>query len=430
MGTPTYRLTSSSLVFDAFYCDEFGQINSDTNTSADNDARKDFHKNKFTSVIPGLANGNVGELSNFTRISLKNQANPAVNSGLIVKQHGCPAAPDLQTTSFFFSSSLIAYWHQLQAAKNPWKVPINLTVFFAVGTELNRHGLRTFFDSLTNMQAIVLISGIEPPKGSARYGVSTSQADLKDALKSIFGMEVEFTIKVLASFSTGYCGLNICLINNLLEVADVERLVIYDCLYLNGADTNTIAAINLLKTKVNTSRFKLIAYKCTQGGNSFADGTKIELHPSLLSLFPGKKGLIENLYYNVLYAYLITHRALTSAFDDNVIAFPNATFQKAFNDLKAVVPRRGTMISDLNTYKFVYGQGVSLSGKTIFNDWIKANQTLLKEFGKFLGSKKDAQSIRGLIWQNALPGWGGGNSDGEENHDLLIPEFGWEYLPY
>lgn len=427
MGTSNYRSKPSSLSFDAFYSDEFGAINDGSNTISDLNDRKDFHKNKYTSVFQ--RQGSLVELSSFEAISFENQANPNINSSLKFKQHGCPVRQDTQRATFYFSNSVIGYWQQILSSNSPWVLPINLTILFAVGTELNRHGIRSFFENQTNMQGIVVISGVEPPRdGPVRYGVSPSHAQLVDALKRMFSVDVVFKIKVLAAFSTGYCGLNICLSNDLLNVSDVERLVIYDCFYLSGADCSTVTALNSLKTKVDKTKFKLISYKCTQAGNSFADAAKIELHPSLLSLFIGKKGLVENLYYNVFYVYLITHRALNSAFDDKVITFPSITFEKAFNDLKIVLPKRGSMISNLDTYKFVYGSQVNLNGKTVFNDWLNINKNLLREYGKFLGSKTNAGSIRGLLWQNSLPGWGGG--DGEENHDLLIPEFGWEYLPY
>jgi hypothetical protein len=198
---------------------------------------------------------------------------------------------------------------------------------------------------------------------------------------------------------------------------------------LSGEDFNTSVVINKLKSKVDMSKFKLLAYKCTQAANSFSDDKKINLHPQLLNLFAeNKNGLIENLYYNVFYTYLITHRSLSSAFDDKVISFPNDSFKKAFEDLKLVMPKRGYMISNLDAFKYAFGVNADISKLTVFNTWVQQNKDKLRAFGKFLGTKNDNQSIRGLLWENALPGWGGG--DGEENHDLLLPEFGWEYLPY
>lgn len=430
MGTSTYRATPSSLSFDSFYSDEFGRVNDDSNTfGVDIEARKGFHKNRFTSVFD--INGQKKESSNFATISFANQANPEENSNLILKQHGCPPkGQDTKSASLYFSNSVINYWQHILSEKKKWDSPINLTILFAVGTELNRHGLRNFFESQTNMQGIIVISGVEVPRDNpVRIGVSPSTVVLKSELKKIFGIEVEFKIKVLAAFSTGYCGLNICIQNELLNLSEVERLVFYDCLYLFGADCSTSVAVQKLKTKVDSSKFKLIAYKCTQAANSFADDTKTNLHPQLLSLFSSNRaGLIENLYYNAFYTYLITHRALSSAFDDKIISFPNDSFKKAFEELKVVMPKRGYIISNLESFKYAFGVNADTSKLTVFNDWVLQNRDRLRAFGKFLGTKSDSQSIRGLLWQNALPGWGGG--DGEENHDLLIPEFGWEYLPY
>jgi hypothetical protein len=57
----------------------------------------------------------------------------------------------------------------------------------------------------------------------------------------------------------------------------------------------------------------------------------------------------------------------------------------------------------------------------------RAHRQVIREFLRQLGSKTRRDSIRQLIWGNELPGWPGG--DGEENHDLLLPDFAWEYLP-
>jgi len=428
MGASTYRSTGGSLSFDAFYIDEFGRLNDDSNTFTDSDARKGFHKSRFTNVFE--MDGVKYETSNFATIYFPNQANPNENSNLIFKQHGCPPkGQDNRSASLYFSNSVIAYWQTVLSQKKEWESPINLTVLFAVGTELNRHGLRTFFESQSNMQGIIVISGIEVPRDNpVRIGVSPSTEILQKELDSIFGVKVQFRVKVLAAFSTGYCGLNICIQNELLNLSEVERLVFYDCLYLQGADCNTAMSVQKLRSKADSSKFKLIAYKCTQNANSFVNKDKIDLHPQLVSLFPNKKGLVENLYYNKFYIYTITHRILNSAFEDKIISFPNETFKNAFEELKMVMPKRGYMISNIKTFKYVFGPNADVSKLTLFEDWCLLNEKKLKEFGKFLGSKNVPTSIRGLLWQNTLPGWGGG--DGEENHDLLIPEFGWEYLPY
>jgi hypothetical protein len=429
MGESTYRTTPSSLSFDAFYSDEFGRINDDTNTFGNLDARKGFHKNRFTNVFE--INGQKTESSNFTKIYFANQANPNENSNLTIKQHGCPPkGQDTKSATIYFSNSVLNYWQHILIEKKKWDSPINLTILFAVGTELNRHGLRNFFESQTNMQGIIVVSGVEVPRDNpVRIGVSPSTAILKTELNRIFGIEVEFKVKVIAAFSTGYCGLNICIQNELLNLAEVERLVFYDCLYLSGADCSTAVAVQKLKSKVDGSKFKLIAYKCTQAANSFADDAKVNLHPQLVALFSSNRnGLVENLYYNPSYTYLITYRILSAAFDDQVISFPNDTFKRAFDELKIVIPKRGYIISNLDAFKYAFGANADTSKLTVFNDWAQVNRDKLRAFGKFLGTKNDTESIRGLIWKNALPGWGGG--DGEENHDLLIPEFGWEYLPY
>lgn len=431
MGDPRYRATEGALAFDAYYSDEFGCVNDDQNTIVDVDARKGFHKSRFTSVF--ARGGRQVEQSATSTFTFDNQANPNENTSLIVKQRGCPPkGQDKRHATIYFANSVMTYWQSILAAKAKWATPINLTVLFAVRTQMNRCGLRSFFEAQTNMQGLVVISGVEAPRDNpVQIGVSPSTAVLKVELAKLFGMDVTFRIRVLAAFSTGYCGLNSCLQNELLDLFEVERLVFYDCLYLAGADVSTIAAVQKLRSKVDKGKFKLLAYKCTRGGNNMADAAAVKLHPQLVALFSGgPHGLIENLCYARAYALLVTHRILSTAFEDHVVAFPSESFKKAFEDLKAGMPKRGYMISNLDAYRYVFGASVDISKRTVFADWARSNTQALRQFWKFLGTSRDANSIRGLIWQNRLPGWIIVAPDGEENHDLLLSEFGWEYLPY
>jgi len=82
---------------------------------------------------------------------------------------------------------------------------------------------------------------------------------------------VPYKIKVLAAFSTGSCGLNQTLLNDLVNFSDVERLVFYDCLYAQQC-ANTANALRNFKAKAD-SKLKIIVYKSTECGNSFKEKT-------------------------------------------------------------------------------------------------------------------------------------------------------------
>jgi hypothetical protein len=91
-----------------------------------------------------------------------------------------------------------------------------------------------------------------------------------------------------------------------------------------------------------------------------------------------------------------------------------------------IMPERGDMISDETMYKSMYG---SVPGtKEILDRWYDANKKVVDDFFRFIVNNDGASdTIISQISKKAL-GWT--VPVGSEIHDLLIPEFGWEYLPY
>jgi hypothetical protein len=424
--------TDTSLSFDAFYSDEFGVTNSSTNISdPTNSARIGIHKNRFT--VATSSGTLVTERSKNTSESLlPNQANPHFNAKLIsaYKQTQIPTPDskppydDRHSVQMYFSDAIV------DAVAKGSAITINVTILYAVGTELNRHGIRSVFEKRTNFQAIILVPGTEPPRDPGRWGIAVSDDQIKTLIKKHFTKDIAYNVKVLAAFSTGGCGLHQTLLHNLIQIDKVERVVYFDCLYENQcAATPASQAIKALKAKA--PRAKIIVYKTSEGGNDFvrdSNFTRLTVPSANPALF-NTLGIISNLFQQTNYISLVCFRILEAAEKDRIVAIPKG-WTKAFNDLSAAVAPnpRGSFISNKVAYNYIYGGGTSKppTGKTYFEDWAKSNQTVLSAFSRNLGSIKAVDSVRYLLWNNEVPGWPGG--DGEEKHDLLIPEFGWEYL--
>jgi hypothetical protein len=445
MGDPRYRVTNGALSFDAFYKDEWGVLNSSSNSSDHATERDGFHKNVFTNVITRA--GVLREVAQSFSASFNNKANPATNTALKDKSNPVPPGhSDSFPLQCYFSDSVNVYWQSLMGAQSrPWVNPINLTLYFGVGREINRHGIRSFFKNQPNMQAFMQIPGMEKPQ----FGVAIDDAQIKTALASFFRIDpVPYKIKVLAAFSTGSCGLNQTLLNDLVDLTAVERMVFYDCLYAQQCG-NTANALRNLKSKAS-SKLKIVVYKTSECANSFKEKpedcpdtakTKCPAFPkgrcldfnrmSVIVDNPGLidfQGIISNLFQNRSYIALVVYRALEAAVADGVVSL-NSTNLTAFNDMAALVASspRGLTISNRVCFKFVHGSLPS-TGYTLFEDWAVKNSKVINAFASKVGSVSVKDSFRNLLWENFLPGWHGG--DGEEKHDLLIPEFGWEYLPY
>ncbi|MEU2898079.1 hypothetical protein ACWC4E_33205 [Streptomyces sp. NPDC001273] len=173
---------------------------------------------------------------------------------------------------------------------------------------------------------------------------------------------------------------------------------------------------------------KIIVYKCTTGGNSLDPAQNLSVVTKNPGLIP-TAGII-NLFYIPAYTALITFRALVSGVADGLVTLTaGSPLEKAFIAMEAITPpMRNSMVSSNATWRHVFG-GAPPSTTVSFEKWAgeKATQLAVRKWMAELGSTKKPGSIRDLIWSNRLPGWPGG--DGEENHDLLLPDFAWEYLP-
>ena len=425
MGSPQYRATQGALAFDAYYINEWGVINGPANCSTDASDRREFHKSRFTTVAatPGKS---VVERQQGWRFDAKNRANPRTNKALKDTSNPVPAsATDDVELQLFASNRTWDYARERTAKHEAWTDPVAVTLFHAVGHELNRHGLRSMIETGSGLQVVILVPGIEPDpkKNDPRYGLTVDDAQIKAALKDGFGMTVPHAVRVLAGFSTGSCGLNQCILNDLVNLSDVRRVVFFDCLYSKQCG-DTAAALKRGKSRAGGA-LRIVVYRTSEAGNTFDKGnSQLEVVANNHGLIDSR-GVIGNLYQQPRYQALIVHRALESAIRDGVVIL-DATQRKLFDNLSAVTSSlpRVTLVSRKETYAWVHG--ALPTGAVAYDDLAKAHAKVLDDFAKKLGHPSAKGTFRHTLWANRLPGWGGGF--GEEKHDLFLPEFGWEYL--
>lgn len=424
----TSRSTPASLIFDAFYVDEFGVKNASNNIDSSMPRGTPLlHKNKFTSVHP-LRGGGVMEFAESIRMpDVTNKANPRHNSHLQGQwvQTNIPSShQDTHPIWIFLSASTLARARSLRRDQ-PWDTPIKVSILYAVGFEMNRHGLRSAIDAHPDPSALVVVPGIEPPL--SRWGVGINDSDLMTLLQSAVSRPVTYNTKVIAAYSTGAYGLNQTLLHNLIDISQVERIIFYDCLY-EKVSGNTAEALNAARRRAGPG-LKIIVYKCTKNGNSLDGGFNLSVIRKNPGLFRSD-GVVDLSYMTAhvfpAYSALITFRVLESGIADGLITLTAGTsLYTAFDEMKRIVPARGKVVSQSNTWRYVFG-GSPPPDKVLLSTWYRDYEKVIKQFYSNLGSITKSDSIRQLIWGNQLPGWSGG--DGEENHDLLLPDFAWEYL--
>ncbi|MFJ5859905.1 hypothetical protein ACIQCM_00620 [Pseudarthrobacter sp. NPDC092439] len=420
MGEPTYRGTSGGMQFDAFYKDEWGPVNTAANTSVDVRPRSGFHKNRFTLV--GTGGAAISEAEGGWTLPARNRANPNTNAGLTNKSNPVPAGESDDFIVKLAPSAEVLTQMRARAAGGSWAGEVSVTLLFAVGQEVNRHGLRSFVERAQGQHVVIHVRCNEATKPFYARVIDTAQ--IESLLTTALGGKVTWKLRVIAGYSFGSAGVNQVILNSLVDLTTVRRLVFYDCLY-SSQYGSTAEAIKLVKSKAGPD-LRTVVYKTSDGGNSFADAGKLKVvadNPGLLD----RRGLIENLYHSRDFQALCVFRSLQGGVDDGVVTLP-ADLQARHDKMVLATASlaRGTVISNKEAWSFVHGS--IPAGATVFEDWAKANQKAVRAYGEKLGVASKKGTFRGILWPNLLPGWWQGEA--EDVHDLVIPEVGWEYLTY
>jgi hypothetical protein len=455
------KANEKAVDFDAFFTDEFGMKNTDTNMN--NSARYGLHRNKFTNLefskdedkSPTVRIPCTGMLYSANRYeikkegkegfwtessasgveSIKNMADPANNiilKALLDAKKGVEQRVVVKGLSYdfsyYFSEPIIRYCESLRYNKANWdqNKPINITLFFGRGTELNRSGIRSFFQENNDFAAIIVVPGIEKEDyNSNRWGISLTDIEIAGLLEKFFSRKVPYRVVILSAYSTGINGLNQTILNRLINLTHVQRVIIFDCLleFASGSTVNS-----LKKISSTNSNIRIIIYWSTPGSS---DANKLIDNDSKLKVVEDLKPIGLSMNSNVIplahkrkpYRALICARILQAGIKENLVEF-SANSKTAFEAL--VLPPRGEMISDKTMYKSVYGSLPPT--KKILDDWYNSNKKKVDAFSAFLDPMDGG--VKSLISQirDKLMGWPA--KEGSELHDLLIPEFGWEYLPY
>ena len=284
-----------------------------------------------------------------------------------------------------------------------------VTLLFCVQSELNRHGLRSFF-ARSSDRVLVTVPGREPgwiPERVA-WGVGITDAQVNTLLTLARLDPARSQVRVLACYSTGYRGMAGTVNNGLISLKNVDTVVFYDALYRGddppppkGAKTNTVRALETVQ-RDSPAGVQIITYEVTPGGTP-RDGGRLRVPVPTTGLI-NLKPLAGTL------TALILARVLDNGLKDRY--FGASEVPRPILNLIAALPRRGTMRSS--------AIAPPRAGSIRLADWGKSNAADVR------GTLNNAGKARALIRKFRLMGWA--PPDGEELHDGFVPEFGWEFL--
>lgn len=112
------------------------------------------------------------------------------------------------------------------------KPKAKISLFFGVGPEMFLFKLRQFFQD-SEGGVLITIPGVEGgwPGISTPFGYGISTNIIKALLRSAGFDGMEFAIDVVAAYSTGYRGVNLTVINQLVDLTKLKRLIYLDAWY-------------------------------------------------------------------------------------------------------------------------------------------------------------------------------------------------------
>ena len=328
---------------------------------------------------------------------------------------------------------------------------LRVVILFAVGSEATRHGLTAFLDRAYQPTVLVVVPGVETDGGEyfldpsgktvhvdealGRWGVGIDEEVVRLIVHSRFGYDAPYDIVVLGAYSTGHMGLSATITSNWLNLDQLERVVVFDCLYGELGPA-------LHQIKAYRSNIEIICYIVSSGGNTFKGYNPHRKGPPPsykdLTLGGVRGWRYINLYFNPNYFMLASARLLEEALVPQtglpgdvpiiVAETPESlslleALKKYTRDPKAqdrlILPPRGTVISNLKIFSAVH-KSMPVMAVSLENHASEAKSRIGAYHHRF--SQGD---VARAIGNAQLLGWA---AYGEAWHDLLLVEFGWEYL--
>jgi hypothetical protein len=126
-----------------------------------------------------------------------------------------------------------------------------LSLFFGVGPEMTLFRLRPFFETEAS-SVLITIPGVESgwPGIFSGFGYGISTQIIRDLMTLADLSGIDFSIEVMAGYSTGYRGVNQTVINGLVDLSNLTRLIYLDAWYHH--DDHPLAASTSQYFKKNT----------------------------------------------------------------------------------------------------------------------------------------------------------------------------------
>jgi hypothetical protein len=367
------------------------------------------------------------------RKTFKNPLNdPALATTLLqVNPGGAPEAAafdEEREYTIFVPKKLATDFFNAPAGSKP---NAKVSIFLGVKPEMTLFRLREFFAQETN-SVIIVVPGVEAGWAGVPlafgYGIST---DIINKLMTKAELDgISFSVEVMAGYSTGYRGLNLTVINRLVDLSKLKRLIYLDAWFHHDdhpkmasgpyVKKNTLFAIDTAFTDSPTVQLVIYAFthpggvprtNASQTNQNIPDPPNEPIAP-LITKYPGRVNFIDfEFKFGSRPAIddALSKICLARLIQLNIgAAVPESTLTPALKALIDALPGRGSLGT------------LGLAGYTDLYGWVTAHTTEISNFQIAAAMKiiTDKQLLE--TWTNP--------SHYEMRHRVFVIELGKEPL--
>jgi hypothetical protein len=320
---------------------------------------------------------------------------------------------------------------RLVAEAGPKRAKVNVSILFCVDYEMATSGLRHFFKDRDDC-VLITVPGIEPDADEGitrRWGVGITLDQVKSLLAAA-KLDADPVIQVLAAYSTGYHGMQRCILLDTLPLGDIHRIIYYDCLVRADeypAAMQTVPAIQKLMRKDRPR--EIVIYDVTEGGTKRYKGNKVSpdgdiaLTAQVLGASKDKQIILKHIQ--------LTHRApVTVVFFLQALVYARTLLEAKNRGVKLTIPKSIDAITRLLPIR-----GAVASDDRVLAERAKLGKVLLTKWGSDHKIKPipavDLKRANEAMLKHDLVGGEERGPDAltaEVLHQQFMAEFAWEYL--
>ena len=238
------------------------------------------------------------------------------------------------------------------------KATANVSLFYGVEPEINLFGLCSFFENADDA-VLITVPGIELWSGYGKvpWGIGITDDIIRSLFDHVGLQNTTFRVLSIAGYSTGYRGVNLTVINKLVNLSALRRLVYFDAFFHHDdhprAATGSAHFRNNTRWAVNTAiaasgQTQVVIYGVTTGGTPRQASGNEPRAPlkQMVKDHPGRIAFIDLEFPRDKKPALMDHlericlaRMVQGGIDDY---FQEAAVPAAVLDLVKALPARGT----------------------------------------------------------------------------------------